>query len=442
MPPRNFVILAVAILASFICHQKATEHRFASLVAEGMDEVADSYVKPVDRRRLFEGAMRGMVQQLDPYSEYISPDDFKQFEASLDQEFGGIGIIVDKDELGYLVVFSPVLGTPAYEAGLMAGDRIVEIDGKDTRELSIEDSVKLMRGVPGSSIAFKVLHVEHAEPTPMTLVRAVIQVESVAGDERQSDGGWSYYLAVDRRIGYLRLSTFGKQSADEVARALTGLQGSVQALIIDLRGNAGGLLDAAVSICDLFLDEGIIVTTRGRNPKKVLEEFSAHASDTLVDPKIPVVVLINHFSASASEIVAACLQDHHRATIIGERSWGKGTIQRIIPMEKGLSALRLTTATYWRPSGRNIHRDPEVKDEEQAWGVVPDEGFVVAVTPDMATEIVRTRRERDVLRRPVDSKDVDPPAVNSGGARDQLTDPQMKKAVEYLQSRLPVVPAA
>ncbi|MDA1179283.1 MAG: S41 family peptidase [Planctomycetota bacterium] len=442
MPPRNLLILAVAILTSFVCHQKATERRFASLVAEGMDEVADSYVKDIDRRQLFEGAMRGMVQQLDPYSEYISPDDFKQFESSLDQEFGGIGIMVDKNEQGYLVVFSPVLGTPAYEAGLMAGDRIVEIEGKDTREISIEDSVKLMRGAPGSLVAFKLLQGEKSEPTALTLERAIIQVESVAGDERQMDGSWDYHLAVDRRIGYLRVSKFGKQTTEEVVQAMKGLQGSIQALVIDLRGNAGGLLDAAVSICDLFLDEGVIVTTRGRNPEKVLENFSAHASDTVLDPKLPVVVLINHYSASASEIVAACLQDHHRAKIVGERSWGKGTIQRIIPLEKGLSALRLTTATYWRPSGRNIHRDPEAKDEELTWGVVPDEGFIVAVTPEVATEIVRARRERDVVRRPTDSQGAGSSADHREGTGQELADPQLKKAVEYLQSELPAVPAA
>lgn len=429
MPSRNLTVIALAILISLVCHRKATQRRYASLVAEAMDQVSNYYVRPIERRQLFEGAMRGMIRDLDPYSEYISPEDFERFQESLDQEFGGVGIEVLKDpETGLLTVFTPLLDTPAFHAGLRAGDRVLSIDGQATQDLSIDESVKLMRGLPGSTVTLELAHAGDETPEEVVIERAVIQVASVLGDARLPDGSWDFHLQADQRIGYIRMYKFGKQTVEEFDAALTQMEGRVQGIILDLRGNAGGLLDAAVSVCDRFLEDGVIVTTRGRDAEEILEEFRARANSDDVGPDVIVTVLINGFSASASEIVAACLQDYQRAVIVGQRSWGKGTVQNILPLESGQSAIRLTTATYWRPSGKNIHRLPG-DAEDVDWGVFPSAGFDVELDDEQMAKVVRQRRERDVLRSPDAPATIEPAEATS-------VDLQLQRAVEYIQGQL------
>jgi carboxyl-terminal processing protease len=236
------------------------------------------------------------------------------------------------------------------------------------------------------------------EELEMGIDRAVITVDSLLGERRREDGTWDFRLAEDPRIGYLRLTSFGKHTAEELGRALGDGHGCpFDAIVLDIRNNAGGLLDSAVETCDLFLDGGRIVSTRGRDGA---DRSVAHARDSTVIPSsIPMVVLINRHSASASEILAACLQDHGRALVVGERSYGKGTVQNLFKLEGGHSALKLTTATYWRPSGKNIHRRENAPVNED-WGVRPDAGFEVVLTDEQMEAVFRARRDRDLGRSP------------------------------------------
>ncbi|MEQ8786762.1 MAG: S41 family peptidase [Pirellulaceae bacterium] len=429
MPLRNILLIIVTCVVSLMCYQEATHNYYADIVSETMDIIEDQYVEEVDRRALFESAMRGMVSDLDAHSNYISPDDLRHFDESLNQEFGGIGIEVEMGEqTKRLTVVSPLPNTPAFEAGMHAGDVIETIDGEDTLGMPLSDTVDLMRGKPGEAVELDVRREGQPELVHFSIKRARIPIESVKGDLRRPDGTWRFYLIDDPRIGYIRLTNFGDDSVEELRSALQFKDHPVDALILDLRGNSGGLLTAAVEICDMFIDRGAIVSTRGRG-RTVKSKYEANAANTIVPQDMPIVVLTNGVSASASEIVAACLQDHGRAAVVGERSWGKGTVQNVIRLEGGKSALKLTTASYWRPSGKNIHRRDNAADEED-WGVRPNDGLEVKLNSEGLEAMLRQRRDRDVLPvvDPIDSADAEQPAA--------LDDPQLEKAVEFLQQKL------
>ncbi len=440
MPVRNLVALFLAAILSLLCHLKADRNRYATTVSEAMDLIAFNYLEDVEYRKLYENAMRGMAESLDPYSSYISPVDYQRFQEELDQEFGGIGILVEFNrETNHLVVMSPLFDTPATRAGVRAGDVILAIDGRDTSGMSFRDAVELIRGKPGDPVRLSILHPGEQTPVDLEILRAIIPIESVLGDRRSPDGKWEYELQEDPRITYLRLINFGENTVSELSQALRSRKSA--ALILDLRDNAGGLLDAAVGICNLFLDDGTIVTIRGRDGE-VQRTYEADGSP-LFPRDVPVVVLINNFSASASEIVAACLQDHQRAKVIGQRSWGKGTVQNVLPIEGRRAALKLTTASYWRPSGKNIHRLSEAKDEDE-WGVRPDPGFEVVLTDEQADKLRQRRRDKDLGTTPKPAPEPAPdakpapdaePALDAGTA-EPTGDPALQKAVEYLQQQL------
>jgi carboxyl-terminal processing protease len=437
MPPRNLTIIFFAAILSLICYHKAERNRYVSGIADAMELVSEYYVEEVDSRTLFENAMNGLASGLDQYSGYIGPDSLNEMNASLDQEFGGVGVEVEKKEPDQpLLVLSPLVGTPAYRADIQAGDRILAVDGESMIGMHLTDAVKLMRGKPGSEIALTIGRVGREEPFDVKIVREIISVDSVLGDTRRADGSWDFHLEENPRIGYLRLTTFGQHSVEEVAQVLesTDERNGFEAIIIDLRGNAGGLLDAAIGMCDLFIEQGRIVSTNGRHGKL---RSSFEATPDIVIPKdIPMVLLVNQYSASASEIVAACLQDHQRAIVIGERTWGKGTVQNILDLEGGQSALKLTTATYWRPSGKNIHRGKDAKDED-AWGVRPNKGFEVTIPEDIIESVYLKRRDRDRYQASPNDSEVE---VDSGDAstavEEPVDDPQLRKGIDYLNERL------
>jgi carboxyl-terminal processing protease len=411
-----------------------------------LHQVRDRYVTEVDEKRerlLVEDMIKGGLERLDPHSTYIDPEEYKAFTKQSKGKFGGVGIHVSADPQNHnqLTVISPMPGTPAYEAGVLAGDVILEIDGKPTAALHINEAVDLIQGDPGQPIALTVRHEGSAEPVKLTMVRAEIHVPSVLGDLRRADDPtkWDYFLDHDNKIGYLRITHFGEETSKEVREAVQELQkGGVRGLVLDLRNDPGGLLRSAVEISDLFLDDGVIVSTKGRNHKD--EVWEAKPDDTLLNPpqKHPIAILVNKYSASASEIVSACLQDHRRAVVVGERTYGKGSVQNIIPMENDASALKLTTASYWRPSGKNIHRFPDPEDFKRAgidsdeWGVKPDDGFEVPMKDAERIEYLLYRNERDVIR-----KDKDKPAKEEDKEKkkEPFVDRVLQKAVEYLKSK-------
>ena len=445
MPLRNLMIIAIAAMISLACYFKIEHNRDAAIIAETITTIEDYYYEPVDRRVLFEGAMQGLVNQLDQNSAYFPPKEYQSLDEGLKQKFGGIGIVV---ELGpasetdpakkRLTVLSPLVGTPAHKAGMRAGDTILEIDGHNTEGMSLKDAVDLMRGERGEEVELLVRHLGSEKPVTFKIKRDIIPVESVLGDTRRANGSWNFFLEDNPRIGYIRLTTFGKDTAVELENALDYSDHPIDAFILDVRGNAGGYLKTAVEASRLFINSGNIVTTKGRSGVVTPHTYKAD-STARIDSEIPMVVLTNRFSASASEIVSACLQDHGRAVVVGERTWGKGTVQNIIEMEGGTSALKLTTATYWRPSGKDIHRRRDASEDDD-WGVTPDEGFNIRLTDEQFEKVLKQRRKRDY--------------INMGGAENNSTvqsdegdeeegfeDPQLEKAVKYLKQQIRTRPS-
>lgn len=422
MPRRNLLIIVIAIVSCVVCLVRADRSPYGRYLGQVLDAIDRWALQHVPPQQIFDGAMRGIVGQLDEHSSYISSRDLELFEADLEQEFGGIGVVLQqKGENRQLTVVSPPLfGTPALDAGIRVHDQILNIDGVPTVGMPMEEVVRRMRGKKGEPLVLTLLHRGEDQPVTKRIVRDTIRIPSVLGDFRRPDGSWEYRLAHDPRVGYVRIHSFGERTSEELRSALEPLRaGSIRALVLDLRDNAGGLLPAAVETCDLFLPEGrVIVSIRGRHPGMEDVRESTGRGGFL---DIPMVILVNHYSASASEIVAACLQDHQRAVVAGERTWGKGTVQHVIPIESGRSILKLTAATYWRPSGKNIHRLGD--DDSGSWGVEPDPGLALPLSEDERAAIREQRNLRDTMfgRR----KDLPP-----------LADPQLELVLESLSSQL------
>ncbi|SDI38018.1 carboxyl-terminal processing protease [Pseudomonas panipatensis] len=316
--------------------------------AEVLDRVKAAYVEPVDDKTLLENAIKGMLSNLDPHSAYLGPEEFAELQESTSGEFGGLGIEVGTEE-GFIKVVSPIDDTPAANAGIQPGDLIVQIDGKPTKGQSMNAAVDSMRGKPGSPITLTIVR-GGGKPFDVHLKRAIIKVKSVKSQLLESG------------YGYLRITQFQVNSGEEVVKALAQLKkdnkGRLKGLVLDLRNNPGGVLQSAVEVADAFLTKGLIVYTKGRIPNSELR-FSADPADP--SEGVPVVVLINGGTASAAEIVSGALQDHKRAIIMGTDSFGKGSVQTVLPLNND-RALKLTTALYYTPNGRSI----------QAQGIVPD----------------------------------------------------------------------
>jgi carboxyl-terminal processing protease len=338
----------------------ADTYRKLNLFGDIFEKVRTDYVEPPNEAKLIESAINGMLTSLDPHSSYMDPKSFQDMRQQTRGEFGGLGIEVTMEE-GVIKVVAPIDETPAAKAGIMAGDLITHIDDEQVQGLSLNDAVNKMRGPINTPVRLKLIRASNKKVEEVKLVRDRIQVRAVRWRKEGDD------------VVYLRVTSFNEQTFENLKR---GIETTVQELgsdkvkgfIVDLRNNPGGLLDQAVSVSDAFLERGEIVSTRGRDPADT-QRFTAKGGD-LTRGK-PVVVLINGGSASASEIVAGALQDHKRATIIGTRSFGKGSVQTIIPLrEQG--AVRLTTARYYTPSGRSIQAkgiDPDIKIEQD----IPDE---------------------------------------------------------------------
>jgi carboxyl-terminal processing protease len=313
--------------------------------------IKDKYVDDVEFARLLTGAYRGMLQELDPYSQYIGPGEMEDLRIETEGEFGGLGIEVIVQD-GILTVITPILDSPAFKAGVMAGDKIIRIEDESAERITLREAIEKLRGEPGTEVTITVLHPGEVEPADVTIERDIVQLISVRGIKILDD---------ERKIGYVSLTSFQEDTAEELDTAIESLlQEGMTALILDLRFNPGGLLDAAVDVSDRFLIEEVIVTTKG---KDISQNHVYHAKKPGTFPDFPLVVLVNKGSASAAEIVAGAIRDNKRGILVGTKTFGKGSVQSLVPVEEGFSAIKLTTAKYYTPSGKLIHEigiDPDV----------------------------------------------------------------------------------
>jgi carboxyl-terminal processing protease len=396
--------------------------------------VQTSYVEEPDMDQLVEGAIKGMIQNLDPHSSYLTPDMLKQVEVETKGVFGGLGIEIGIKE-GILTIIAPIEDTPADRAGLLAGDKIVKIEDDPTKDMTVMDAVKRLRGEPGTKVKIWVAREGVRELLPYTITRDIIKIKSVKTKDL-GDG-----------IGYVKLLQFQQDSTAELENAIRermkGKEG-VRGLVLDLRNNPGGLLDQAVKVADKFIGSGLIVYTDGRLEAQKYK-YSAHKEGTYGD--FPMVVLVNAGSASASEIVAGALQDHGRAIILGTQTFGKGSVQTILPLEDG-SALRLTTARYYTPNGRSIQAkgiEPDIvvrdgrpghphairEKDIQRHLKGEDEGEAEKVPGTGVPPAEEGKKKLEEPGQEMDGKESVPPDLE--GKPGENKDPQLERAVELLR---------
>jgi len=402
-------LLTVVIVTSGVHHRVvATDDAYDTLkvFSEVLTLVRHNYVESTDSRELIFGAIRGMLEALDPHSSFMPPDLYKEMQIETQGSFGGLGIEITVRER-YLTVVAPIDGTPADRAGIVAGDRIIRIDGVPTKDMTLVDAVRKLRGPKGTPVTITILR-EGQDPFDVTVTRDIIEVHSV----RTSDLG--------EGIGYVRLISFQERTSRDLQEELKALrEKGMRGLVLDLRNNPGGLLTQAVQIADLFLEKGkLIVYTEGRAKSQNLSFVDQH--DNPQD--FPMVVLVNKGSASASEIVAGALQDHQRAVVVGTQTFGKGTVQTVIPLNDG-SGLRLTTAKYFTPNKRAI----------DGAGLTPD---IVVEPPKPPTTTKNQGPTKDRRQETIGEQEGDPSRPLGRSAPDPKDDPQLGRAVEVLKAIL------
>ncbi len=377
----KIIILVFLITISFLSPATADNeksYRSIKLFTEILEELENNYVDEVDTEKLIHNAIKGMVENLDPHSAFMPAEAFERLQDDTRGKFSGIGIVITLKN-GLLTVISPIEGTPAYRAGIHAGDVIVKIDDQSTNGMALWEAVKLMRGPKGEGVVITLVRASMSEPIVLTLKRDMIPLDSVK------------HISLKPGFGYIRITNFRKNTIDDVKKALKSLKkegsSSLKGLILDLRHNPGGLLDQAIKISDLFLDQGKILITKGRSDQ---EEIVYRATLNPTEANYPVVVLINGGSASASEIVAGALQDNGRALILGTTSFGKASVQTVIPLEDGFG-IKYTIARYYTPNGRSI----------QAKGIEPDivvqAGMVIAKETKEETAFDRLVKEKNLV---------------------------------------------
>ena len=381
------------------------------LLVDVLGYIQDNYVEEVDSQKLVYGAAEGMVRTLDPFSQFLVPEMNREMKTETEGQFGGVGLRLNLKE-EWLTVLTPMPGSPAYRMGILPNDRIAEIEGKPTKELDMDEALKLMRGAPGTKVKVKILRGPDEageagwKSLDFEITRELVKIESVVSKK------------LDDGVGYVRIIEFSAKTADDLADALRKLtKDGASSLVLDLRNNPGGLLSAAVETSSLFLGEGkLIVYTQGRKPES-RQDFTAGAK--AAHESLPLVILVNGGSASASEIFSGAMQDHKRAVVVGERSYGKASVQSLIPLPDG-SGLRLTVAHYFTPSGRMIHRDGKNKN----WGIMPD--IEVVVTPENEAKLYQQWEM-------IYAKDKKPQSAVK--PEEMVRDEVLDRAVELLKAR-------
>ncbi len=439
-----FLVLLTPIIADAAPKNKQKEEPIVHMTDEEIyselkklalvfETARDKFVEEADERKMLEGAMNGMLMALDPHSSYLSKEDFKEFSDKTHGEFGGLGIQITSDK-GAIRVISPIDDTPAAKAGIEAGDYITHIDGEQVFDLSLNQAVKKMKGKPGTKVKLTVVH-SAEEPKEITLKRAIIKVKSIKFSEKEDAA------AADDdklpKIGYIRISDFGATTTKELKDAIKDLEKKkVAGYVLDLRNNPGGYLTAAVDVSDAFLDGGEVVSTRGKE-KSDIERMFATPGD-LTDGK-PVVVLINHGSASASEIVAGALQDNGRAIIMGSQSFGKGSVQQQKPLGDG-SAIHITIARYYTPSGKSIQNEGITPDVEVLQSKIEvlekKEGLFSEATfnNSLKNDSAKKKKDADKKKDSKKSDDDDEDYLNLTDEEKDARDYQLQRAMDMVRA--------
>ena len=383
-------------------------YKSLKLFNEALDLIDKNYVEEIDSKVIIEGAIKGMTRSLDPHSSFMNADMYKELQVDTKGAFGGLGIEISIQN-DIITVVSPIEDTPAYKAGLKALDQIIAIEGESTKGFSLFDAVQRLRGPKGTQVTISIMREGFDKPKDFTITRDIIKIISVK------------HRMLENRIGYIRIASFHENTADETKKALKNLETgahSLKGLIIDVRNNPGGLLDQAIKVSDIFLRNGVVVSTKGRN-KAADKTFKA--IDDGDEPSCPIIVLINRGSASASEIVAGALRDNKKAILLGTQTFGKGSVQIVIPLDDG-SALKLTTAKYYTPDGTSI----------QAKGITPD--IIVEQVKQNNDTLAAGIGEKD-LKGHLRGEDEDGQVQDDGGdVRLLQNDTQLKRAVDMLRS--------
>jgi len=428
-------ILGVAVVGSTIAvatnamKMSDDQYSFFDPIVDVSTLINALYVDEADLEAMQRGAIEGMLEELnDPYTTFVPRRDTEDFSKDLTGEYVGIGAEVQVRD-GWLTISSPLDGSPAWKAGVMADDRVVAIDGESTEGQTIDESIDRLTGEPNTTVTITVER--GAETLEIDIVRDHIKVQAVKGFMREGgDGEWMHLIDPSTGISYIRLTQFTPGCAQEVKDAIEHtrqeLGGDLNGLILDLRFNPGGLLDEAVEIADLFIEEGTIVSTKGRMFDEAIDR--ATSEGTITD--LPLLVMVNGQSASASEVLSGALSDQGRAVILGTRSFGKGSVQTVRPLESGAGVLKITEQYYYLPSGRLLHR----RDDSTVWGVDPTAGYFVPVTMDETLEMLRARREQEIIEHNEESEQID--LRDTQAVLDELSDPQLTAAVRVMQHRI------
>ena len=438
--------LAVAVFGSTVALvQKNSDYSFFDPITEVKAHLSRSYVDQIPADKLLKmqtGAITGMLEALDdPYTVYVAPSDTAEFNKDILGEYVGIGAQVNIVD-GYLIIVSPLEDSPALRAGLLPQDKVVEIEGSSTHNLSVDQCISKLMGEAGTKVNLTIER--NGQKLPITIMREKIKTRSVKGFHRDSADTTKWHFMIDAKhsIAYVRLLQFTPHVADELAAALKSIgadKGSVKGLVLDLRNNPGGVLEDAIEIADLFLKEGVIVSTKGR----AYPESIARAQVPGTLPDFPIALLINGNSASASEVLAGALVENNRAIALGTRSYGKGSVQSIrqidVPDENGKvkkGELKITEQGYYLPSGRSISR----KNDSVTWGIDPTPGFFVPITDQQLIESLKVRRDEDImLRAPGKPGEAAAPTVDwtsTDSVLDALKDPQLSAAVHAVQTKI------